>query len=378
MPAFAFRHIKDLYPTFWAKAYELNRCLEHHIEKRAPDNACDISDFARRVTLDLIGITVIGHDFNSLRDPHTPLIEAYSRVLSPNRSTQIAWALGFIPPKWFTALLPKSGVGSIHMAASLARQTAFDIIEQKKLQQENVTEPSNRSDFISLSLLSNSFTTEQLVNQIMTLLGSGNDTTSASFSWAIYALAQHPTIQSRLRNEIRSCIPTNTTDADISATVIDSLPYLRATVSEAFRFFPTIPMMFKVAALDTTILGQFIAKGTAIAISPMAVNFNRELWGEDAEQFKPERWLEANCGITNNNYAFMSFSHGPRSCIGQNLARAELTVLLARFVGHFEFEMVTDGNENRKGLEEMKSQGPITAKPGRGMNVRLRVVEGWS
>lgn len=264
------------------------------------------------------------------------------------------------------------------MAASLARQTAFDIIEQKKLQQENVTEPSNRSDFISLSLLSNLFTTEQLVNQIMTLLGSGNDTTSASFSWAIYALAQHPTIQSRLRNEIRSCIPTNTTDADISETVIDGLPYLRATVSEAFRFFPTIPTMFKVAALDTTILGQFIAKGTAIAISPMAINFNRELWGEDAEKFKPERWLEANCGITNNNYAFMSFSHGPRSCIGQNLARAELTVLLARFVGHFEFETVTDGNENRKELEEMKSQGPITAKPGRGMNVRLRVIEGWS
>jgi cytochrome P450 len=317
----------------------------------------------------------MGQDFNCLRDPHTPLIKAYRRVLSPNGAFKIVWAIGFVPPKWLTALLPISSLDGIHGAVSLVRQTALDMIHQKKLQLQNEKTPS-RSDFISLSLSSNSFTSEQLVNQIMTLLASGNDTTSASFSWAIYALARHPSIQSSLRDEIRSRIPPQTADTVIDATLIDNLPYLRATLNEVLRFYPTIPMIFKLAARDTSILGHFIPKGTAVLIHPTAINFSRELWGDDAEQFKPERWLEANGGGAKSNYAFMSFGHGPTGCIGQNLARAELSILLARFVGRFAFEMMTDGNG--KGLEEVKSAGPMTAKPVGGINIRFRVVEGWS
>jgi cytochrome P450 len=249
------------------------------------------------------------------------------------------------------------------------------MINQKKLQLENEKAPSG-SDFISLSLLSNSFTSDQLVNQIMTLLGSGNDTTSASFSWAVYALAQHPFIQSRLRDEVRSHIPPHAAGTNIDATLIDSLPYLRATVNEVFRFYPTIPVIFKIAACDTSILSHFVPKGTGVMIPPTAINFSVELWGEDAEQFKPERWLEANGGGAKNNYAFMSFSHGPRSCIGQGLARAELSILLARFVGRFAFDMMR--NENGDQQEEVMSEGPITAKPKGGINISLRVVEGWS
>src|SRR6266511_4070441 len=136
LPAFAFRHIKDLYPTFWAKAHELNCCLEDHLRRRAPDNSCDMSDWASRAALDIIGVTAMGHDFNCIRDPHTPSIETYRRVLRPNRATQIVWAIGFLPPKWLTKLLPITELDNIWEAAQVARQTARDLIHNKKIQLE--------------------------------------------------------------------------------------------------------------------------------------------------------------------------------------------------------------------------------------------------
>lgn len=368
LPAFAFRHIKDLYPTFWAKAHELNCCLEEHLKKRAPENSCDISEWARRATLDLIGITTMGHNFNCVRDPYAPLIQTYSRVLNPNPATRIIWATGFLPPKWLTKLLPIKGLDNIREAEQLVRQTALSMVNERKIQLEK-SKTLGRPDFISLSLESQSFTDEELVNQIMTLLGSGNDTTSAAFSWAAYALAQHPAIQANLRAEIRNRIPPDTNDIDSAA--IDSLPYLRAVINEVLRFYPTIPRIFKVTVQDTSILDQYVPKGTAVVLHPTAINFSTELWGEDAGCFRPERWLEANGGGAKNNYAFMSFSHGPRSCIGQGLARAELSCLVARFVGRFEFTL-------KDPSEKVETEGPITLKPKGGINILLKVVEGWS
>ncbi|KAI9781400.1 MAG: hypothetical protein M1839_005994 [Geoglossum umbratile] len=371
LPTFAFRHIKDHYPTFWAKAYELNCYLEEDLRRRAPDNSCDITDWASRATLDVIGVTAMGHDFNSIRDPHTPLIETYRRVLRPNRASQIVWIIGFLPPKWLMKFLPFGGIDNIWEAAQVARQTSHELIRKKRIQPKGEKTPT-RLDFISLALESGAFTDEELVSQTMTLLGAGHDTTAATFVWAIYALCLNLSVQTRLREEIRRDVPSDAVGVD--STLIDSLPYLRAVVNEVFRYHPTIPMTQRAATEDTTILGQYIRKGTVVVTSPSAVNYSRELWGDDADQFNPERWLcpgKANGGGAQNNYAFMSFSHGPRSCIGQGLAKSEISCFLAKFVGRFEFAM-KDPNE------KVEIQGPMTAKPKNGLNIVLKVVEGWS
>ena len=111
MPAFAFRHIKEMYPIFWAKSREL---VEGIIESTARDDdhvecgqqVIEISEWASRATLDIIGTAGLGRDFESLRNPHNDLIQTYKRLFSPSRSGQILGLLSFFFPSWLIRALP--------------------------------------------------------------------------------------------------------------------------------------------------------------------------------------------------------------------------------------------------------------------------------
>ena len=108
---------------------------------------------------------------------------------------------------------------------------------------------------------------------------------------------------------------------------------------------------------------------------PWAINRLQAFWGKDAMEFRPDRWINAdgtpnNTGGATNNYAIMTFLHGPRSCIGQGFARSELKCLLGALVGRYSFELTRE-------KKDYYPAGLVTSKPANGMWVRLRQVEGW-
>jgi cytochrome P450 len=105
----------------------------------------------------------------------------------------------------------------------------------------------------------------------------------------------------------------------------------------------------------------------------LQVNRNPKLWGLDSEDFVPERWIDKNGrgtmnGGTDSNHSFLTFLHGPRSCIGERFARAELRTLLAALVGTFEFQLADDD-------EKVVVGGTVTSKPMNGMNLKLAPVQ---
>lgn len=193
-------------------------------------------------------------------------------------------------------------------------------------------------------------------------------------SWATYLLCTHPEVQSRLREEIRANLPPITDSSKpISSADIDHLPYLNAVCSEVLRFYPPVPLTLRVAEVDTSILGQFVPKGTTIILSPWVTNNSTELWGPDAMTFNPDRWMApgaANSGGARSNYAFLTFLHGPRSCIGQGFAKAEFACLLASWVGRFDMRLANPDHKP-------EIQNGITARPKGGLHVRMREIEGW-
>ena len=156
----------------------------------------------------------------------------------------------------------------------------------------------------------------------------------------------------------------------------------------------------RVADRDTTIQNEHIPKGTTIILCPSAINTSTALWGEDAMEFKPERWLNVSDGKANSrggadsNYSFLTFLHGPRSCIGQKFSQYELACLLAAWVGRYETSF-EEGSVLAKGEPEIKVsgvhhfitfhfvwcanllQGGITAKPKGGLWTTLEAVPGW-
>ena len=110
MPAFAFRHIKELYPIFWSKSGELVSALISHGEtgRREGDRwgaSIDVKDWASRATLDIIGLAGLGRDFDAIKDPENELIRTYKKIFSADRRSQIHAALFMIAP-WLMGALP--------------------------------------------------------------------------------------------------------------------------------------------------------------------------------------------------------------------------------------------------------------------------------
>jgi cytochrome P450 len=191
-----------------------------------------------------------------------------------------------------------------------------------------------------------------------------------------YLLATHPEVQTRLRAEVREALPSNpAADPNIDiASILERLPLLNGVCNETLRLYPTVPITMRIAIRDSRLLDHSIPKGTEILLSPWAVNRSPELWGENAEKFVPERWIDDgkpnNSGGAASNYSQLTFLHGPRSCIGQNFAKAELRCIVAAFVGAFEWD--TNMKE-----EDVIPAGVITIKPNKGMHLRLKPIGRW-
>ncbi|KJR84851.1 cytochrome P450 monooxygenase [Sporothrix schenckii 1099-18] len=415
-PAFAFRHVKDLYPIFWSKGRESVVAMRRHINAQrnaAPANApvedstrLEINSWASRVTLDIIGTAGLGRDFRALDDPNNKLTSTYRSMLNPTGAARYLAILGLIFPRWLVTALPFRRNTDIVDASRFLRQTCADLVQEKKakMQASKGAEADSNApraidvDILSVALESGGFSDEKLADQLMTFLAAGHETTSSAMTWAVYLLCAYPEVQDRLRAEIRANLPGLGDDLeldpslndvsstaprrDIASTDLDHLPYLNAVCSEVLRYFAPVPATIRETAVDTSIQGQFVPKGTRVMLVPWAVNRSEELWGPDALKFDPERWLRTDAGGQGSgaanggasNYAFLTFLHGPRSCIGMQFARAEFACLLATWIGRFQFRLqdLADLDEN-----SLEIQGNVSARPKKGMHVFATPVDGW-
>ncbi|KAK3679776.1 hypothetical protein LTR78_000152 [Recurvomyces mirabilis] len=369
MPAFAHRHVKDLYSIFWSKSAELAQALTTEISDNR--SVVNIADWLPRATLDIIGVAGLGQDFRAIQNPDNQVCNAYARVFDQSPPKGKLAMLKMVVKELLPSLSKRND--TIAVASQALKQVSRQLIRQKKAERQ-VTKSIDK-DILSVALDSEAFTEEQLVNQTMTFLAAGHETTATSMTWATLALCRHQDVQAKLREEIRAKLPPpGVTDASpMTAELLDSLPYLHAVCSEVLRVYPPAGLTKRVAAKDTTILGQYIPKGTNIIISMRAINHSKELWGEDAAEFKPDRWLgvgKAGNGGASSNYSYMTFLHGPRSCIGQSFAKGEFASLLAVLVGCFEMELADPG-------KEIKIVTGLTSRPKGGLNVRMQRVSGW-
>ncbi|KAI1334015.1 cytochrome P450 [Xylariaceae sp. FL0016] len=390
MPAFAFRHIKDLYPVFWGKSREVVQAMTKDITSQASQSSLEIEKaekstvievgmWASRVTLDIIGIAGLGRDFGAIKNPDTELNQTYQHLFAPNKQAQMLALAGLFIPEWILSRLPVKRNGDINAAAKYIRSVCMDLIQEKKKKLAR-KEPVDH-DILTVALESGGFSDENLVDQLMTFLAAGHETTASSMTWAIYMLARFPEVQEKLRQEVREKLPSIDSDSEISSLDIDHMPYLNAVCNEVLRYFAPVPLTIREAARETTIMGQKVPKGVRVIIVPWATNFDKTLWGPDAHEFNPDRWIpkspddkRAASGGATSNYAFMTFLHGPRSCIGSSFARAEFACLLASWVGRFEFSL-----KNKEEMDEKKVtiKGGVTARPAKGMYVHATVLEGW-
>lgn len=152
---------------------------------------------------------------------------------------------------------------------------------------------------------------------------------------------------------------TGTQDGNYTYNQVEScLPYLQNFKQEVMRRYCPVTASWREAARDITICDTFIPKGTAIHFVPPVVNLSRAVWGDDAEEFRPERWDELK-GEAASPYAFMAFSHGPRICIGRHAGSLNFKLMVMELLVNFRFGISEEIEEGRRlGGGEMRVQNP--------------------
>ncbi|KAJ5683485.1 cytochrome protein [Penicillium macrosclerotiorum] len=190
----------------------------------------------------------------------------------------------------------------------------------------------------------------QIISYLMINMIAGADTTGITLNAALYFSLKNPRVWSRLRSEIPAYDPTSTNSV-VSFKHARECQYLEAVVREAMRCHPAVAMLLERYVPEgglTLPTGQCIPAGCVVGMNPYILGRNKSVWGEDAEEFRPERWLwddsqesqeefQERLRVMNN--ADLAFGGGSRVCIGKNLALLEVYKVLATLVSRYDMKL---------------------------------------
>lgn len=196
------------------------------------------------------------------------------------------------------------------------------------------------------------------INQTKLFLFSGHDTTSSTVCYIFYILATYPDVLARVRAEHATVIGSETSKtASIIASspiLLNQLPYTVAVIKEVLRMFPAVSGT-RAGEPDFNVTDEsgrhFPTDGLLVWDNPQAVHRDPAYW-PNPDDFIPERWLAApDDPLHPSKGAWRPFSHGPRNCIGQELAMIEMKVIMVMTVRSFNIELAYTESDRAKGIK---------------------------
>ena len=150
---------------------------------------------------------------------------------------------------------------------------------------------------------------------ILSFMIAGKDTTAASLSWFLYMLCKNPLVQEKIVQEIRDVTSSHERTTDVTGFVesideeaLDQMQYLHAALSETLRLYPAVPVDTRCAENDDVRPdGYRVKRGDNVYYISYAMGRMSYIWGQDAEEFKPERWLKDGVFQPESPFKFISF-----------------------------------------------------------------------
>ncbi|KAI6672358.1 hypothetical protein NL676_000264 [Syzygium grande] len=230
---------------------------------------------------------------------------------------------------------------------------------------------NNQKDLLGLLLEGNygngkvgkSLMTRELVDECKTFFFGGHETTALALSWTLLLLAIHPEWQDQLRDEIKQVVGDK---KEIDATMIAGLKKMGWVMNEVLRLYSPSPNVQRQALEDIKVYNMVVPKGTNMWIDVVSMHHDPALWGDDVNQFKPERFKEdALYGGCKNKMGFLPFGFGGRMCIGRNLTMTEYKIVLTLILSKFSFSVSPSYRHSPSILLSLRpSRGlPLIVKP---------------
>jgi cytochrome P450 len=291
--------------------------------------------------------------------PETGTIEkATERYLS-----RVSWVLAYAVlnlPLW----LPHPGSLEMHRSARQLRDSVRSIIGRRRAGMARDEDESR--DLLSRLLEARDsesgdpMSDTQLIDNLLTLLEAGHETTAKALTWTLYLLARSPEWQAALRAEVTRAAGIET----ITAAHLPSLPLLHQVLKESMRLYPPAPSMARIFTEPVTLAGERFSPGDMVIFPIFCIHRHRRLWPDpdcfDPERFSPER--EKPYPRTQ----YMPFGAGPRICIGGAFAMTEAATLLATFIRAAQFDW--------DGKHEPEPVSRVTLRPRGGMRLLVSLL----
>jgi len=370
-PAFGPIQIRALTEIFTTKAIQLRDLWSTEITKPDFKGRIDVLRWLSKMTLDVIGQAGFNYRFDAL-NPHENKNELNDAFATMFRAGENLTLLPILQA-WFPIFraIPSERERKLKIAQSTMARIGRQLLSGSKAAaaaSENAGEKNNvrGRDLLSLLVRANIATDisdsqrmsdEDVLAQVPTFLVAGHETTSTATTWALFALTQAPEVQTKLREELLK-VPTDNPSMD----ELSALPYLDTVVRETLRVHSPVPSSVRVAMKDDVIPlntpfidkngltqhGVRVSKGDTIFIPILAINRSKDIWGEDATVFRPDRWESVPeaahniPGIWGNQLSFLG---GPRACIGYRFSIVEMKALLFTLIRAFEFELAVPAKD---------------------------------
>ncbi|KAJ7444495.1 cytochrome P450 [Mycena latifolia] len=376
IPAFSTANLRGMVPLFYEVA---ERARDGLIAPNVRDGPkmLDLNSILRRTSLELIGRTGIGTSLDPMltgEDQADRYAQALQEIL--HDGSKLVFLLPLLPlilkipfPSFRRALINFIPLPALHHLRDLVDFThgsASQLVAERKaaLKSGELYIKDDAKDIMSILMRSNMaadseihLTDDELVAATSMIIIAATDTTSSSLNRMFHMLALYPELQENLRAEILAA------PEHLNHDQLVALPYLDAFIREILRLFPPVtPGVFRYACqstvlpLGTPIVGVdgtplktiTVPAGTITYVAIAAANHNKQIWGEDALEFRPERWIGGRaesvttkmCGVYGNT---MTFIGGGRSCIGFKFSQLEMKAILCVFLRVFKFSSPDPG-----------------------------------
>ncbi|XP_050685201.1 cytochrome P450 4g15-like isoform X2 [Leptidea sinapis] len=299
----------------------------------------DITDIITRNILEIVCQTTLGfktEDKDIVTDEYAAAVQSMLKIMTER--VQYPWLmLDFI---FKFSSLKKKQDEMLKIIWSLTDEMVT--LRRKEYQDRLLMGETNYNDgsfrsyldiLIENSDKTNEYTNSQLRNIVDNLMLAGYDTSTYQILFALICLGTYPEIQEKAYQEI--CKVMDSSEKDLTKEDLSSLTYLEAVIKETIRLYPIGPVIARHSDKKVQLKNFELPSGVPVVVHVWSINRNPEVWGPDADQFRPERWLDPN-SIPSNPAAFASFGPGRRNCIGKSYSIMLMKTVLSHFVYNYK------------------------------------------
>ncbi|KAI0120747.1 cytochrome P450 [Hypoxylon sp. NC0597] len=298
----------------------------------------DLGQKGQYFTLDVISALAFGQPFGYLEQDD----DVFDYIKITNAYIPIMLVLANVPSlanllhsRLLRGLLPKEsdklGFG------------AFIGVTKKVVAERFKPDATSQPDMLG-SFIRHGLTQEEAAGETLLQVIAGSDTSASTIRLVILYLLTNPTSYRKLQAEIEAGIAAGKVSTPIREGEAQRMPYLQAVIKEGLRIMPPAPGAFfkTVPPGGDVIDGKFIPAGTQIGSSPLGIHHSKRIFGQDADLFRPERWLEADDArlAQMKSTVDLVFHYGKYQCLGKTVALMEFNKLFVELLRRFDFSIV--------------------------------------